>query len=323
MAPVQKLQFTTLDVFTQERYSGNQLAVVRVPPSSELTQKQKQAIAKEFNYSETVILHENEEGDDRPEWTINIFVTNAEIPFAGHPTIGTACLIASAMKGGNDQTRREGVLKTKAGPVSFSYCPSENEAELAIPHDVLVHPVSFTQELAEQHGIPPQVVKSMTEACPAAPIVSIVKGMTFCLLELASLDDLGLLEPNLKEANNIEGLNKEWQGLVGMMFFVRQGKGADGESKLRTRMMIGSLEDAATGSASAALAAYLAVHDPKREDTQKGVYHVTFEQGVEMGRRSVIMVEVQGDHASKKIEKVILKGSAVEVMEGSLIVPSA
>jgi PhzF family phenazine biosynthesis protein len=83
-----RLSYVTLDVFTQTSYAGNPLAIVKVPSNQSLTQEQKQLIAREFNFSETVILHENEAASY--EHTIDIFMTNAEIPFAGHPTIGAA-----------------------------------------------------------------------------------------------------------------------------------------------------------------------------------------------------------------------------------------
>ena len=84
-----KLDYAIVDVFTTERYAGNPLAIVRVPASCTLTQAQKQNIAREFNLSETTFWHEPKEGDEASTWTVDIFMVNAELPFAGHPTIGT------------------------------------------------------------------------------------------------------------------------------------------------------------------------------------------------------------------------------------------
>ncbi|KAF1968133.1 Diaminopimelate epimerase-like protein [Bimuria novae-zelandiae CBS 107.79] len=81
------LEYAIIDVFTDKRYAGNPLAVVRVPASCKLTQDQKQNIAKEFNLSETTFLHEPKE-DETNSWSVDIFMVNAELPFAGHPTIG-------------------------------------------------------------------------------------------------------------------------------------------------------------------------------------------------------------------------------------------
>lgn len=81
-----KLDFVVVDVFTAKRYEGNPLAIVRMPPSVKLTQEQKQNIAREFNLSETTFLHEPT--DSESAWTVDIFTVQAELPFAGHPTIG-------------------------------------------------------------------------------------------------------------------------------------------------------------------------------------------------------------------------------------------
>lgn len=80
-----KLDFVTVDVFTQQQYEGNPLAIVTVPRGTELSQKQKQTIAQEFNLSETTFVHPP--GGDELEWTVDIFTTSAELPFAGHPTV--------------------------------------------------------------------------------------------------------------------------------------------------------------------------------------------------------------------------------------------
>ena len=85
-----KLSYTTLDVFTSSRYAGNPVAIVQVPSGTSLSQAQKQAIAAEFNLSEIVFLHLPAEGVTSSERKIDIFTHQAEVPFAGHPTIGTS-----------------------------------------------------------------------------------------------------------------------------------------------------------------------------------------------------------------------------------------
>lgn len=135
-----QLNFVTVDVFTAKRYEGNPLAIIRVPHGVTISQEQKQAIAREFNLSETAILHEN--GTDMHEraWTVDIFLTNAEIPFAGHPTIGTACyaLARFAREQGVQEGVIEGSFKLKAGPVDLQYDLSKKTTRAAIPHDVSV-----------------------------------------------------------------------------------------------------------------------------------------------------------------------------------------
>lgn len=81
-------RFTTLDVFTKTKFEGNPLAIVTIPAGSEPSQATKQQVAREFNLSETVFLHETEDAASTRR-RIDIFVTDAELPFAGHPTIGS------------------------------------------------------------------------------------------------------------------------------------------------------------------------------------------------------------------------------------------
>lgn len=87
-----QLSFVTLDVFTRTKYRGNPLAVVRIPPGQDVSTQSMQTIAREFNLSETIFLYE------RPArvlnfatWHVRIFMTDSELPFAGHPTIGVSC----------------------------------------------------------------------------------------------------------------------------------------------------------------------------------------------------------------------------------------
>jgi PhzF family phenazine biosynthesis protein len=310
-----KLQFDfiTLDVFTQVRYTGNPLAVVRVPHSGTLTQQQKQMIAREFNYSETVILHENQEVGDNPQWKIDIFLTDAEIPFAGHPAVGTACLLGKQLldlASGIDQVN--GTLITKAGPVPFAYMRQSNTAQCEVPHDVHIHPGTLSVEDAESVGLPCTVYESFVKK---PPFVSLVKGVTFALVQLPTENVLAAVPPNLGLLKGHKGLDKDWAAegsTVGFFFFVKDGHAADGSTKLRTRMLLGSLEDPATGSASSTLAAYLTLHEP---DTGTKFHMV---QGLEMGRKSEIGVEVVVEEG--RINKITLRGSAVGVMEGSLVV---
>ena len=184
-----QLEFATLDVFTRERFKGNPLAIVKVPKNFSLQQDKKQLIAREFNFSETVFLHETE---DDHTWKIDIFTTTAELPFAGHPTIGTICYIRSYMKSPSLNL----TLLTKAGPIAASFDDATNLVEAEIPHDVRIHQatVSWQQVVESQpalpgviddkeHGIWEQWIHGDLEEPNATfPVVSIVKGMTFVLV---------------------------------------------------------------------------------------------------------------------------------------------
>lgn len=123
MALSSKLEFVTLDVFTAKPYEGNPLAIVRVPSGRTLSQEQKQIIAREFNLSETTFLHEKAAATEDDEWTVDIFMISKELPFAGHPTVGTACYILgrSARERGIQSGTMNAKFNLKAGRVNLQY----------------------------------------------------------------------------------------------------------------------------------------------------------------------------------------------------------
>lgn len=310
------LAFTTLDVFTTVRYEGNPLAIIRVPASlrPSLSQAQKQKIAKEFNLSEIVFLHEDKNSSGTVE--IDIFTAHAEVPFAGHPTIGTAYyLLSSSISslGWKEKGKRQSpeALLTKSGRIPIEKMVGKVGA--FIPHNVHIHSATFPSSLT---------------ASPS-PIVSIVKGMTFILVRLPSVEVLGTMKGSLWERTYEVGelLDEGWkEGIICTYFYVvLESDGDDGKGKrekleLRTRMF-GSREDPATGSAASALTCWLSLQ--KGERAGEGIeelFEYVITQGVEMGKKSVIGVEVTRTGDGKGIEKVLLTGSAVEVMKGNLTV---
>lgn len=142
-------------------------------------------------------------------------------------------------------------------------------------------------------------------------LISPVNGMTFLAVELSSLQSLAKVAP---EGAKLDLARDEgWDsGYLGSAFFVGMDHSAD-VSRYRTRMLDANTEDSATGSMSCALATHLALGERRR--------HAKFEftQGVEMGRKSEIKVEVKLDQSLTRCEEVILSGMAVRVMEGTLL----
>ncbi|PVI03402.1 Diaminopimelate epimerase-like protein [Periconia macrospinosa] len=308
------LPFTTLDVFTITRYLGNPLAVIRVPYSQRitLTEAQKQVIAREFNYSETVFLHDPT--PEEPEIAdYDIFTPASRLAFAGHPTIGTAHYVASHADKYPGVTK----LRTLAGIIPFEVNGGEvgkRTATVSIPHDVYEHKARLS------HPFPD--TKTNGSDSETVPVFSIVKGMAFNLVPMKDLPALalpthGLIPvPNLYDREHLDQGSGWDVGYTGSFFYVDLGTDPEEEGVrlLRTRG-IGSREDPGTGSASCALSSYLAL----REVGEKGgkiKYHLT--QGVEMGRRCDIYVEVTVKEGGKQIESVRMSGEAVEVMEGTV-----
>lgn len=303
-----QLSFLTLDVFTSTRYTGNPLAVVKVPQTTVLSQNQKQRIAREFNLSETVFLHEQTKHDLRDSSVrIDIFTAKAEIPFAGHPTVGTANYLLRLLK--DDQLNNVKALQAKAGRFGITLNPAAAGVQVSVAHNVHIHASPFADRPFGQF-----------------PVVSIVKGMTFILAQLPDLDSLGLQTDNLIGADNTytsqDALDEGWRtGIIQTYFYVDLDVNPHTQIRsLRTRNF-GSREDPATGSAASALTSYLSLQEGK-----PGRYRFAITQGVEMGQRSEIFTEVAvkaaaGATEGVEIEEVLLSGCAVEVMQGTLLVP--
>ncbi|KAF4771331.1 hypothetical protein N7455_007875 [Penicillium solitum] len=323
MQPTQvRLSYVTVDVFTQQRYSGNPLAIVKVPRQHTLTQEQKQSIAQEFNLSETVILHEQENNDNNGiKCPIDIFMTDRELPFAGHPTVGTAYLL------GRDATSDAGKILTKAGEIPFQYDSAADEAFVEVPHDLHIHDKCLNHSEVHNAGFPSLVLENIIGS---PSFVSIVKGMTFVLIELSSLETLSAV--NSCFHGPISGLDSPWYSegtLLGTYFYVKNGTLPDGTVSLSTRMIVGTLEDPATGSAASTLSGYLAIKmtqmDIANDSPDKGVSSMStvkfnLEQGVDMGRRSSLKTMVKVDKATHEVCSIVLGGSVVKVMEGQLLV---
>ncbi|KAK8128547.1 phenazine biosynthesis protein phzf protein [Apiospora sp. TS-2023a] len=330
-----ELPFVTLDVFTSKRLEGNPLAVISVPASleAELTQAKKQKIAQEFNLSETVFMHEPE-GDGGSQLRIDIFTIESELPFAGHPTIGSAVLAKFHWYPAVD------TLLTKSGPINLEV-PSSGQGQgqdqkqkqesvrARISQDVRLHRKTLADAIPQdQHASFPGLshhLPAVRDAELAAPVFSIVRGMTFVLVKLPSLELLGGLDQGLRldfdhlPKGPLLDEDRQPYGFVSRYYYVDQGGNDDGDGvrKIRTRMLELGFEDPATGSAASALSAYLTVAGKSK--------HARFEitQGVEMGRRSVIQVETKADlqeGGEVKIRELWLGGEAVVVQKGTLMV---
>jgi len=297
------LSFITLNVFTTDAFSGNPLALCHVPATAKLSQEQKLLIAREFNLNETVFLHEQTAEDiEAGEARLDIFTPFAELPFAGHPTVGTANYLQHNLK--LDTAK---ALWTKAGllPFSPSLVSGENGIRLGVAHNVHIHDKPF-RDRPFGH----------------LPVVSIVRGMTFIL---ASKPDLAALtEPTeaLLGSNHVYGsahfLDEGWQvGHIPTYFYVDLGVSQDGLTRLLRTRAWSVREDPATGSAASALCAYLSLTEKEGGLVRK--FHIT--QGVEMGRESHIYVEVRLAEGGSTVSEVLLSGSAVKVMDGKIPIP--
>ncbi|ESK93386.1 phenazine biosynthesis-like [Moniliophthora roreri MCA 2997] len=302
-----KLTYAQYDVFTSTRFLGNPLAIVHVPSSAILTQEQKQLIAREFNLSETTFVHDNDDGSGS-SFRIDIFTPHEELPFAGHPTVGTGCHLLSTIQ----PSRNDVTLNIKAGPTPVHRLSEPDRGvKLQIPVDFKIHPSFLHPDLKRlQSALTPT---DYVHGDGAEPIVSIVKKMNFFLVELTSVDALGRASTypsNIPVPTSHLG---DWARVPGELenMFVYTFVQTD-EGKVRARMFgWPGFEDPATGSAACTLGGYLA------SKKGKGNWKFEMTQGVEMGRKSEISIFVEIND-NGEVEKVELAGEAIKVMEGTL-----
>lgn len=298
--------YHTLDVFTDHVFGGNQLAVF--PDARGLSSEQMQRIARELNLSETVFIDPEQPSPDT--WRVRIFTPESELPFAGHPTVGTAFLLASLgrVKPVGDEARvvlAEGVgpvpvtVRWKAGQPVFAQLTVAKLPEARPPEPP-------TAELAALLGLQPGDVLETGRFTPEA----VSCGVPFLIIPLRSRE--ALRRARLDTARWEKLLARSWAPPVFVVSGVETGAG------ISARMFspgMGIPEDPATGSAAAALAGYLAV----RQESRGGTLEWEVEQGVDMGRPSTLFLEA--DLHEGRVTAVRVGGSSVRVGEGFLELP--
>ncbi|SFB64305.1 trans-2,3-dihydro-3-hydroxyanthranilate isomerase [Rhizobium sp. NFR07] len=300
------VDFVTVDVFTAERFTGNPLAVV--PDARGLNTEQMQQIAKEFGYSESTFVLPPENAENSAE--VRIFTPTMEVPFAGHPNVGTAYVLGQQAdlfgKPVGDRLRFE----EKAGLVEVELKRDRDAvvaATIRAPQPLEIGETMDAALIARCVSIDADAVRKDRHT----PVFASV-GLAFVLTELRGLDALGQALPDLSAFREaVERYKGDGLGIP-VFLYVRDDVHP---WNIRARMFApldDVPEDPATGSASAALAAFLI----EREPAQDGHFHLTIEQGVEMGRRSIIELDVV-KHAGE-VTDVRVSGRCVFVMRGSI-----
>jgi trans-2,3-dihydro-3-hydroxyanthranilate isomerase len=301
------LTFHTCDVFTDRPFAGNPLAIVL--GADDLTTAQMQTLAREFNLSETIFV----QAPAHPAHTarVRIFFPTAEIPFAGHPTIGCAIHLALAGESGDFDKRL--VLEEEAGlvPVQVTRRRSLVRAEFVAP--VVPHGVSDAPDRTA--ALDPAHLAAALGLFPAEIGFGRHQpglwqgGPRFLYAPVASLNALARARP-------IQPIWSEVMQAAGVDSIYLYTPGS--ECDYRARMFsptAGIPEDPATGSASALLAAQLLASGALGE----GETRLTLHQGVEMGRPSVI--GLTASVATGRLVEVRIGGGAVPVSEGRIRVP--
>ena len=299
-----EFRYITLDVFTDRPFGGNQLAVfldaTGIPEASLID------ITREFNFSETTFCYPPV--DAANEARVRIFTPGAEVPFAGHPTVGTAiALHARRAQGSFDATL---VLEEGVGPITVtvradSPAPFAQFSVAKLPE--LGPPVPTRTTLAEILSLESDDIVSGSSAPQA-----ISCGLPFLIVGVKTLKALGRARIRVEQWETT--MRSSWAPDL----FVFAADADTGPGHYRARCFVPSmvvLEDPATGSANACFAGFLAARSPERT----GTLSWTVAQGVEMGRPS--RIEIEADKVDGVVTAIRVGGRAVFVMEGSITLP--
>jgi trans-2,3-dihydro-3-hydroxyanthranilate isomerase len=312
------LDYFVLDVFTENRLSGNPLAVVMNPGT--LTTETMQAIARETNLSETTFVERRDLEVERREGVrVRIFTTEEELPFAGHPTLGTASLLRTIASEVVTNSTVTLALKVGAVPVRF-------EPQLA---DDLAWPVSgeMTQrdpefgEVLDPAEVAALIGLSVDDLDPSRPIQIVSTGTAFAIVPLRSSAALRGLRVRQEEASAyLRPRGARWFYMLGPTGDSASAGGL--EPAWRARMQFSGGEDPATGSAAGCAISHLVRHGAVASGER---IHVR--QGVEMGRPSDLFLtadlvkNVNSDASQIEVTNVRVGGSTVLVAKGQLFLP--
>lgn len=296
-----RYRYHTLDVFTDRVFGGNPLAVF--PDARGISGEAMQAVARELNLSETVFVLPPEAGGTR---RVRIFTPGGELPFAGHPTVGTAILLVALGEVPGGEGEVEIVLEEGVGPVPVRVRVRggvPESAQFTAARAPELAPAPGRAELAAVLGL--DVADLSDDWAPAVASA----GVAFTIIPLRDVDALARARLD----------RTAWERVLAptdashVYTIVPAAPGGT----VRARMFapdMGIAEDPATGAAAAALGGYLA------QGIDQGAPRWTVEQGVEMGRPSRIELEADVEYANAV--RVRVGGAAVRVSDGTMEIPS-
>lgn len=301
-------QYYICDVFTERRFGGNQLAVL--PKADGLSPKQMQRITREFNFSETAFVFPAEAGHTR---RVRIFTPASEIPFAGHPNVGTAFVLATVGEFGEINSPHTIIFEEEAGLVSVTIHAAEGKivsCELAAPQSLSFGQTVEPELIASAVSVNRDDIVTDTHHPQMCSV-----GLPFVFTELRNRAALERARINMSgfEALHDLGVNPQ------MYMYTRVSESDRHMFDIRARMfapLSGVAEDPATGSANCALGGLLAHH----EQVTSGMLSWRIAQGVEMGRPSTLVAR-----AEKKdgvVTGTWIGGASVMVSEGTIEVDS-
>ena len=298
MTEKRRLAMTQWDVFSSKALEGNSLAVFR--DARGLSDAQMQSIAKEMNLSETTFIFPRDSQTERDRGVrVRIFTVEEELPFAGHPTLGTAF----ALRG--DSGAKQITLELNVGKVPVQF--EEVSGQPTFGEMTQIDPVFGTQH--DREALARAIGLRVDDFDPSLPVETVSTGVPFTVTPIKSLAILQNLRVDLSRA--AEYLQKT--GGKFLYFVARET--VDPAARLHARMLFYNGEDPATGSAAGCTAAWMVAHGVAKPDER-----VLIEQGIEMRRPSRIFVRAsrQNQNGDNRIVNVRVGGNAIEVMRAEV-----
>lgn len=288
-------RFVLADVFTDRPFGGNQLAVF--PDATGITDETMQQLAREFNFSETTFVLPP--GDPSHTCRVRIFTPRKELPFAGHPTLGTAAVLATE----GEADARQFVFEEGIGPVSVAVDGETIRLHLRSPRYDSSPEAPPAAAIARALTLPEDAIADSWYAGV---------GLRFCFVRLASreLVDRAVLDKTAWTAGIAGGWSPD------LYVFAVAGEDAQVIHARFFAPADGIDEDPATGSACASLAASIAVRSPELE----GTYHLQIHQGIAMGRPSVL--EGAARKKGGRVTELTVSGRATIVGHGTMTIPA-
>jgi trans-2,3-dihydro-3-hydroxyanthranilate isomerase len=289
-----RLAFVQMDVFSSRPLEGNQLAVFT--DGRGLSSEEMQAIAREMHFSETTFVLPDPAAPPGAPARVRIFTVEEELPFAGHPTLGTAMVLRGA------GAAREVVLDLPVGriPVAFEDRPEGTFGEMR-QQDPRFGAVHARADFARALGLSPD------DLDPGLPVETVSTGLPFTVVPIRSLATIRALQIDWGRA---AAYLADTEGRF--LYFVCRETVAPA-ARLHARMIFYGGEDPATGSAAGCCAAWMVAHGVARPEER-----VLIEQGLEVRRPSRLFV--RAGLLGERVVNVRVGGHAVEVARGELVV---
>ena len=288
-----RLPFVQIDVFTSAPLEGNQLAVF--PDARGLSDAEMQALAKEMNLAETTFVLPRDAAAERDRGVrVRIFTVEEELPFAGHPTLGTAMVLRG------DKDTEEIALDLKVGRIPVRFTTREG-----LPFGTMTQRDPDFGHIHAREDVARATGLKLEQIAADVPIQTVSTGNAFAMVPLNSLATLQNLSPSWAAMH--EYLKKT----DAKFFYFVSREALNPEAKLQARMIFYNGEDPATGSAAGPCIAWAVQHGVVASGQQ-----ILLEQGVEIKRRSRIFMSAE--RSGNKIVNVRVGGHAVEVIRGEI-----